>query len=68
MRMQRVRSGSEVLQVDNNHVAHFCPQDGTQEPQPGGLGDLCGVAAVCEVSINCLLVDAAYPVRPSFKK
>lgn len=68
MRMQRVRSGREVLQVDNDHVTHFCPQDGTEEAQPGGLGDLHGVAPICVVSINRLLVNAAYPVGPSFEK
>lgn len=68
VRVQRERSGSKVHQVDNDHVSHFCPQDGTQKPQPGGFGNLRGVAPICEVSINRLLVDPTYPVGPSLQK
>ena len=66
--MQRVRSGSKVLQMDDNHVTHFSPQDGAQEAKPGRFGDLRGVGLICVVSVNSLFLKTAYPVGPSFEK
>jgi hypothetical protein len=54
--------------VNDDHITHFSPQDGAQESKPGGLEDLCGIGPICEVSINSLFVNAAYPVGPSFEK
>lgn len=68
MRMHRVVPGCKVLQMDHNDIINLSSQYGTEEAQPGRMGDLAAVRSICVLSEHGLLINAANTVGSSFQE
>lgn len=52
--------------MDNKDILFFSLQDWAKEPQPGSFGDLPCVSTICELPVDSLFVNTAYPDGSSF--
>lgn len=68
MRVDAVRSGRYVPQVDDHRVSLFGHQQGSQVAQPVGLCHFCPVGGAAVLFVYSLLVDGANALGASLQK